>query len=423
MKKHLLFALCLIVMASASAATVLTTDPLVVDGNAGWSSATCGDIVVAGAPGMNAFAPFRWNGSSWVRLDEVYSPNPDPDILFARDIALSEDCKTLIACAPGDDTRGADAGIAYVFQGPGDGTFSSAGVLPNVDTVAGDEFCEAVSVNDDGTVVAVGAHHADKAYVFWRTSVGEAWSKKKLEFSGVSPGFDYLGYDVAVDGTSSDNTYVFVGAPEQWNGNSFGTVYIAERHRGGTNNWGQRHRIAGNGTQRFGWALDGNQPDGRFLVGDPLFNPIPSTAGQGQGKVYAFRLTGASYVSEGYFISTVPQADAEFGRTVSMDGSYAVITEPFSDVGGIENLGRTHLYRRSGATWMSSETYAFFGEDTFAEIGWSSDIASGTIVTGAPFDNVDGFLDTGSVRVAQHGLFLDGFESGDTSRWSATQPN
>ncbi|MCK5379121.1 MAG: FG-GAP repeat protein, partial [Acidobacteria bacterium] len=85
--------------------------------------------------------------------------------------------------------------------------------------------------------------------------------------------------------------------------------------------------------------------------------------------------------------------------------------------------GAAYLFRVDGATW--SEEGRLNASDAAADdhFGWSVGVAGNTILVGAPNDDDTG-ESSGSAYffAANCDIFTDGFESGDTQRWSATSP-
>ena len=416
---------------------VVVDDPQVLDGNFGWWISTDGSCLVSGAPGTESVAAFRWGGNSWTLSDRILPPSVEAGAQFGRRHAISEDGKTLAVCAPFDDQFGSDAGVLFLYEGPGDCTFPSlVQTLKGSDTNQFDQFCSSVDFNSDGLAVAVGAAYADKVYEFSRASLGQQFgSEKKFQYLGDDAG-GLPGYSVCLDGNVGDNMLLAIGIPIAWSeaggDDWFGRVEVREKNRGGTNNWGVRNGITFANAERIGWSLGCSRGDNLVIAGAPIDMTaggssgfVPETTGQGRGAVYVTRLEGVSSFSlVQKLISEDPQSDGEFGRVVAYDkfDKQLLITAPFNDIGALENMGRSQTYRWNGSSFVQKDSLIVLHTEEFEEYGLSGAAARGRVFIGSPFADIGGPLDSGVVFAYYNPLFSDGFESGSTTAWSATIP-
>lgn len=416
---------------------IIYDDPEVLDSNFSWWLSTDGSCLVSGAPGTESISTFRWEGDDWAFSDRIHPPTAEAGAQFGRRVALSEDGKTLAVCAPFDDQFGSDAGVLFLYEGPGNCTFPSlVQTLKGSDTNEFDQFCSSVDFNSDGLAVAVGAAYADKVYEFSRIALGQQFgNEKKFTYSGDDAG-GLAGYSVCLDGNVSDNMLLAIGIPIAWveagSEDWFGRVEVREKDRGGTNNWGVRNGISFMDASRLGWSLGCSRADNLVVAGAPLDMTAggstgfaPETTGQGRGAVYAVRLEGvSSYSLAQKLVSEDTQSDGEFGRVVSYDKfeKQLLVTAPFNDVGALENMGRAQTYTWNGSSFVGRDTLVVLHTEEFEEYGLSGVAVRGKVFIGSPFADIGGPLDSGVVfSYYNNHIFRDGFESGSTSAWSSDQ--
>ncbi len=430
-------ALALLTLSMPVNGQVLTGTPPITDANLGESTAVGSSLIFGGAPGLEGVRVWRRDGSSFTELSMLQAPVYETGALFGKAVAVSANDHVLAICSLLDDERGQNAGLLYVYEGSGDGTYPTRTILYGTDTAASQHFCESVSMNDDGTVIAVGAPNVSATYIFYRGAVGQPWNQKKITL----PINSYGGYAVAVDGVSADNTLVAIGLPTKLNfdvgSNSWyeGSIFLYQENHGGTNNWGFRMEMTSPLAERLGFSDGISQALGIVTGGAPLDGTsggspgIIETAGQGRGAVYIFRITGtASYVLEKKLVSTIPQSDAEYGWAQAFDGTKLVVCEPFSDVAGVFNAGRAHVYNRVGTNWVHQTAYLPPDPDSTDESCSSAALRNGRAIVGGPLSDASGLLDAGAVYVVlagangTTGIFSDDFETGNTSLWSLTVP-
>ena len=108
------------------------------------------------------------------------------------------------------------------------------------------------------------------------------------------------------------------------------------------------------------------------VVGAPFSN-------SGTGAAYVFRRSGASWAQQAELTATGAATDDEFGTSVALSGSTAVVGAPFGNSG----TGAAYVFRRSGAGWaQQAELTAADGAggDFF---GYSVALSRSTVLVGA----------------------------------------
>ncbi len=186
----------------------------------------------------------------------------------------------------------------------------------------------------------------------------------QAQFSG-SASDTYLGYSVAIDGTTA-----VVGA---WNDNATkGAAYVYVLS--GTT-WSLQQQLTaadGAADDEFGYAVavSGNT----VMVG-------AAEKGNGQGWVYAFTRSGSVWTQQQEF--TEPSggaADDCFGCALALSGTTALV----GAAGALSNVGAAYVYASSGGTWQP-QGQGFLGANQGDFFGFSAalDPAGSTAVVGA----------------------------------------
>ena len=211
-----------------------------------------GTTVVVGSPldednGNNSGSVYIFTRPSggWTATSSTVvkftAPDGSLDDFFGISVSVSGDGSTVVVGAYGADGRMENSGAAYVFTRTAAGwsDTSDAAKLTARDGAAGDRFAQSVSVNEDGSVIAVGAWLDDdkgedsgSAYVFTRPAGG--WADIPDVAKLTAPDgmeFDFFGGGVSVSG---DGGTVAVGVlGDDDNGDRSGSAYVFTRPANG----------------------------------------------------------------------------------------------------------------------------------------------------------------------------------------------
>ena len=229
------------------------------------------------------------------------------------------------------------------------------------DLKSGDGFGTSLSL--DGSYLAVGAPFDDSSntlntgavYIFKRT--GSTWALEQ-ELSDQSSGFtdlkrgDEFGTFVALDGER-----LAVGVPKDQgtSGAGTGAVYIFKR-TGST--WALEQELSDQSSgftdlkagDAFGTSLS---LEGSYLaVGAPLDDGYTGTD---TGAVYIFKRRLEKWHLEYEVSAQVSklkfEKSAEFGKSLSLDGSYLAVGAPLDNGYTGTDTGAVYIFKRTGSTW------------------------------------------------------------------------
>lgn len=187
---------------------------------------------------------------------------------------------------------------------------------------------------------------------------------------------DSFGADVAVSGTT-----MVVGAPsDDVAGNAGqGSAYIFE-HDG--NAWIQQAKLTaedGFPQDAFGTSV--------AIYGDTVVigaeNDDIVFANDNQGSAYVFVKAAGAWTHQAKLISSDGTSGDEFGRSVAIHGSTAVVGAPSAEV-----QGAAYVFIRNGVTWTQQTRLGAAAPTGVDKFGHSVALDGETTVVGAPMHNV-----------------------------------
>src|SRR5688500_14001594 len=204
---------------------------------------------------------------------------------------------------------------------------------------------------------------------------------------------DRVGHAVAISGDT-----VNVGAPRDDVGANTdqGSAYIFVRS--GTT-WIQQAKLTpddGEAFELFGGsvAISGNT----VIVGaesdDVGSNP-------NQGSAYVFARSGTTWLQQAKLTALDGSADDRFGVSVAISGLTAIVGSYEDDVGTVSDQGSAYVYVRSIATpiWSQQAKLTFLDGEANDNFGASVGISGSTAVVGVPVDTIGANLAQGSACV------------------------
>jgi len=158
-----------------------------------------GNVIVFGAPGMQAAYVFRWIGSTWTQEQKLTpSDGPRP---FASATAIDGD--VILIGSDRDDAPFQDSGSAYVFRRIA-GTWVQQQKLTPSDPSEFGHFGWSLAIQDTfGAIGALGGNDeagpgAGAVYVFRQT--GAPWTQYARLVANDATQYDNIGRCVALDG-------------------------------------------------------------------------------------------------------------------------------------------------------------------------------------------------------------------------------
>jgi nucleoside-specific outer membrane channel protein Tsx len=267
------------------------------------------------------------------------------------------------------------------------------------DGAAGSNF--GISVAVDGSTAVVGARtngpNSSQGAAYVFVESGGTWSQQAELTASDGATDDQFGQSVAVSGST-----IVVGAPQHpfsLAGNGPGKAYVFVEN-GGT--WSQQAELTasdGAAGDNFGHSV---AVSGSTAVVGAAGHTVGSN--QGQGASYVFTPSGGTWSQQAELTSSDGAANDEFGNSVAVSGNTAVVGAPGHMIGSNGYQGAAYVFVQSGTTW--SQQAELTSSDGAANDGFGDSVAvsGSTAVVGAPDHGIGLNVDQGAAYVfAQSG--------------------
>jgi RHS repeat-associated protein len=325
---------------------------------------------------------------TWSDITGLPDPNQSGPATYAVSVALSGSTAVVGAMGQTRDGEGYQSG-AYVFN-LSDGTWSETTELTVDDSYTGNTFGDSVAIS--GTTILIGAPgdtangvvEEGAAYVF-NLSDG-TWSQTQ-ELTPSDGEVDYFGSSVALSGTIA-----VVGAySDTIDGTETGAAYVFNLSDG---TWSQTQQLSNEDATYFGLSV--------ALSGTTIFVGAPATTvgdNDWQGAVYVFNLSDGTWYQAAALTAADGASSDEFGFSLALSGTTAIVGALEHSVGENEHEGAAYVFNLSGGTW--SETTELIAPDGAAgdEFGGSVALSGTTAMVGAQSHTVNGNSAQGAAYV------------------------
>jgi gliding motility-associated-like protein len=364
-----------------------------------------GNIVAIGAPYNNGangtdsghVRIYERNGTSWVKLGSDIDGEARDD-RSGISVSLSSDGNIVAIGATYNDANGnSNAGHVRVYKWNGTAWVQLGSDIDG--EAANDQSGISVSLSSDGNTVAIGAPFNDAngssnaGHVRVYKWNGTAWVQLGSDIDGEAVN-DQLGISVSL---SSDGNTVAIGAPfNDANGSNAGHVRV--------------YKWDGTAWIQLGSDIDGEaayansgysvslSSDGITVAIGAPYKDINLSSNPTYVRIYKWN--GTSWVKLGSDIDGDATDDRSgYSVSLSSDGNIVAIGASYNDANG-SNAGHVRVYKWNGTAWIQLGS-DIDGEAANDQSGISVSLSSdGNIVAiGAPFNDSNGFSDSGHVRI------------------------
>jgi len=316
---------------------------------------------------------FTRSGTTWTEqamLTTASYPGTQAVSTFGASVSINSN-GTYLAVGYYNDTPGSvnQGGSVIMFTRSGSTWTQQQQIIPSTQEI-GEKFGNSVSINSDATYLAIGAYSDDNSggvdagsvYIFTRS--GTTWTQQTRLQASDAATLDYFGTSVSIN---SDGTYVAVGSELDDNSaaSNAGSVYIFTRS--GTT-WTQQTRLQasdGGVTETFGNNVALNGLADILVVTAKLDN----LGAAGQGSAYVFKRSGTTWTQGRKITASDTQLGDQFGSSVALstDGATLVIGAWAEDTGG-DDAGSAYGYFVSDLfeTWNdTTKTLTITGTQDF----------------------------------------------------------
>lgn len=311
--------------------------------------------IVVGAPSHDTPASnggkvyfYEKNGSAWDLKSELTASDVATNFQLGFRVTMSSDGEVAAAYAVNGTNITNGIGRVYIFQRNGDGTWTERAILTSPDPAAGQRYGFAISLNSDGTVLAVGAlkddhTSTDVGSVTVYTRSGFTWTERHHLFN-VSLGTTAemgTGVHLSNDGRLLAATTGAIPLSVQFY--SFSADFLTStQEETFTFTTGSNHF-------QFGQSIDLSENIDVMVVSargssDPGFSQA--------GAVAIARKVNGTWTEETRFYSPNAETGGSFGYRVclSRDGNRLVVTAPAED----NTQGNIYRYQYVNGTWQLS---------------------------------------------------------------------
>ncbi len=344
------------------------------------------------ASAANTFA------QSWNQIVKVTAQNNDGSSArsasdeYGLSVSISGDYAIVGAYREAEDANGLNTveltGAAYILYNDAGNWVQVKKITAPVREFA-DNFGNSVSISGDYAIV--GAHQEDEdmleantlfdagsAYIFKKDQGGTGnWGLLKKITASTRDVQDRFGYSVSINGN-----YAIVSAyledddvNETNTLENSGSAYIFQMDQGGTDNWGQVKKITASARGIVDWFGFSVSISGDYAVVGANFedeDTLETNSLDASGSAYIFKKDqgGANNWGQLKKITASVRTDgANFGRSVSIDGDYAIVAayqKPAyifkKDQGGADNWGLVKQTASGAFSVALSGGYAIVGE-------------------------------------------------------------
>ena len=258
-----------------------------------------------------------------------------------------------------------------------------------------DEFGSSISIS--GNYAIAGAQFADPG---GRSSAGAAyifertstsWVQRAILIPPDSTASDYFGRSVSISGD-----YAIVGASgADPNGISrAGAAYIFKRSG---SYWYQEAKLVASdraASDQFGDSVSISST--RAVIGAPSEDP---SGVNGAGSAYIFVRSGTTWSQQAKLVASDKDVYDQFGYSVSISGDYVIVGAFREDPSGVTNAGSAYIFVRSGTTWSQQAKLVASDKAASDQFGRRVSISGGFAIIGAPSADPNGISSAGAAYV------------------------
>ena len=307
-----------------------------------------GNILVIGSPGEGSVSSyegsgrvFRWDGVSWQQKGStVYGEHPLDQ--FGNSVSINEAGSIIAIGALFNDDNGMNAGLVRVYEWNGVDWLQLGA---DIDGLSAEDGSNIVSLNADGNIVAIGAPHysfnGDTGYVRVFEWISGNWNQLGATIYGEAAG-DLSGLRVSLNNEGNE---LAIGAPaNDGNGSNAGHVRI---YAWDGSAWIQKgNDIDGEyALDNSGWSVSLSGDGNTVSIGAPGNSEVASNAGH--ARIFSF--DGSDWVQKGADINGYVADDLSGSSIGLSDGGDTVAIGAWEEIG--IPIGYVHIFNWNGSSW------------------------------------------------------------------------
>ncbi len=335
---------------------------------------------------------FVKSGGSWSQQQKIVASDAATEHWFGNAVAINSDGTYAVVGAYQHDIYGSNAGAAFIFTRSGSTWTQQQRIVSSSFTATG-YFGSDVSINSDGTYVAVGAMGENAVEVFTRS--GSTWSFQAR--CQASDGAHNTSFGTTVE-ISRDGTHLITGDNNKAGG---GAAYVFTRS--GTS-WSQQAKLVSTDLESadyFGYDVALNS-DGTYAVVGSAFEDTGQTSA---GSAYVFTRSGSTWTQQAKIQASDVTGSAFFGSGTSMNsnGTFIIV----GAYGLNSRIGSVYIFERSGSTWTQklklrgSDATTTYSDGGATNVSMNSD--GSVVIYGHYFETVSSVTGVGAAYIYEAG--------------------
>ena len=309
--------------------------------------------------------------------------------------AVHVDGNTIVVGAPRVDLGTSDdTGAVYVFtRDPtqANNPWTQQQKLTADDAAADDRFGSSVYI--EGNTLVGGAPRRDSAtstttgaaYVFTRdpNDLTSPWTQQQRLTADDASADDQFGTSVSLNGST-----IVVGAPrvDLGTSNDTGAVYVFTRDQTVSSNpWSQLQKLTAgeaNADDRLGTSvsLDANT----IITGAPRYDTV-GFVDNGAAYVFTRESAAANFSQKQILTAVFPASDGQFGTSVFVDGSTALIGTPLESILTSTDAGAAYHFMRDplSGNWRQQQRLTGSSPEALSEFAGAVGLDAATAIIGS----------------------------------------
>lgn len=325
-----------------------------------------GNIAIVGYRGYGAYI-YTLNKGEWSLQQIIECPDETFNAEFGAAVGISGGW-AVVGASVDFSYQGEDPGAAYMFHRENNQWVFNTELIPSEAGLG--LYGAGVAMDGEFVVVAsggvesyMGTRAPGRAFIFKRED--NTWVEQQKLMPSDSAEYDYFGSSVEID-----KNVMIIGADRGlYGGNDHGAAYI---FRTNGQQWNEEDILTDTATNtRMGSAVS--------VSGNYVIVGAYGTDDQewDAGAVYVYHkdpLTEDSWQLDAKLVSADPRAFDHFGKSVAINGHFAVVSAWWKDVAG-SNSGAAYLYKLEGDIW--TEKLELIAGDASSSDRFGSNVALG----------------------------------------------
>jgi hypothetical protein len=316
---------------------------------------------------------------AWTEQKAV-ADDSSPNAWFGLAVAISGNT-ALIAARNATVEGRAGQGAVYVFQNIG-GIWTQTQKLVAHDGAAFDQFGTAITLKGGVAVITAplaminGHQWQGAAYVFALS--GGSWVQTQKLVAGHGAAFETFGVSAALNSNS-----LFIGAGgTNFNGQRLRRLVYVFRLDPGARGWAERQTLnAPDPTDpgsAFGSSVCATETVAMVGACNSTIGGLPN-----KGEVYVYSQTNGSWLLSATLVANDGGARANFGVSIAIEGSTALIGASGATVEGKVGEGAVYRFTLSKGTWSQTEKILAKDGDALNLFGASVGLSHTLAIVGA----------------------------------------